>query len=249
MSTAIVAHQSHAGEYGAQELKRAAHRYAFIALGISILIHLALLGAYYLSAILGGTTAAMVPEGPRVRIIDVELKPHIPGIYELPPVPKRPPAGPVVRKGIPVPVKDDPVVIENTIPTQEELAELVDPHGAELSPGALDSLTPTVPDDDVPPKGWRHIEKPPVVVRSVQPVYPALALRAGLEGRVIVRIWVDRHGKTRDVEILRSDNQIFDDAAVEAAKQFVFTPAYMNHGPVAVRVSVPFTFRILSRTQ
>jgi hypothetical protein len=35
-----------------------------------------------------------------------------------------------------------------------------------------------------------------------------------------------------------------NDSAIEAAMQFVFTPAYMNNGPVMVWVSLPFRFQI-----
>jgi hypothetical protein len=34
-------------------------------------------------------------------------------------------------------------------------------------------------------------------------------------------------------------------AALEAARRFVFTPGAMSSGPVAVWVSVPFTFRLV----
>ena len=62
-------------------------------------------------------------------------------------------------------------------------------------------------------------------------------MRAGLEGKVWVKIWVDKEGRPKQVVILKSDAEIFNEPAVEAAKQWVFTPAYMNNGPVAVWVS------------
>ncbi|GAG02318.1 unnamed protein product, partial [marine sediment metagenome] len=35
--------------------------------------------------------------------------------------------------------------------------------------------------------------------------------------------------------------------AVKAAMSFVFTPAYMNNGPVSVWVSIPFKFKLADR--
>jgi protein TonB len=85
------------------------------------------------------------------------------------------------------------------------------------------------------------------VIKKIEPKYPELAMRAGLEGKVWVKIWVDKEGKPRQVVVMKSDAEIFNEPAVEAAKQFLFTPAYMNNGPVAVWVSVPFKFKLADR--
>jgi protein TonB len=102
-------------------------------------------------------------------------------------------------------------------------------------------------EDDAPPADFVPVEKEPVVIKKVEPKYPELAMRAGLEGKVWVKIWVDKEGKPRQVVVLKSDAEIFNEPAVEAAKQFLFTPAYMNNGPVAVWVSVPFKFKLADR--
>jgi len=69
-------------------------------------------------------------------------------------------------------------------------------------------------------------------------------LRANLEGNVFVKVWVDKEGKVRKAVIIKSDNEIFNDAAQRAAEQYVFTPAVMQKGPVSVWVSIPFRFRL-----
>ena len=87
-------------------------------------------------------------------------------------------------------------------------------------------------------------DKEPQIVKKVEPKYPEPALRAGLEGKVIVKMWVDKEGKVKQVVVLKSDAEIFNEPAIEAAKQFVFTPASMNKKPVAVWVSYPFRFQL-----
>jgi protein TonB len=104
-------------------------------------------------------------------------------------------------------------------------------------------------EDEGPPPDFVPVEKEPVVVKKVQPKYPELAMRAGLEGVVWVKIWVDKEGKPREAVVMKSDAEIFNDPAKEAAMQFVFTPAYMNNGPVAVWVSIPFRFRLADRAR
>ncbi len=241
MSALVVAHPGRAVAYGAEELKRAAHKYGFLALSISVVFHFCIIGGYYLSIMLeGDKPVPAVPPRPPITI-DGTLPP-IPGIPALPPLP-----GPAIQHprgpdGIPIPVIDQPNVTA-TIPTQDDRRSLVEPHGDGLLPGvAIDKPLPD--DDNVPPPIFRAVEKPPMIVKSVIPTYPPLALQAGLEGKVFVKIWVDRQGKIRAVEVVKSDYEIFNEAALEAARQFVFTPAYMNNGPVSVWVAVPFTFKI-----
>ncbi len=87
-------------------------------------------------------------------------------------------------------------------------------------------------------------DKEPQIVRQVEPKYPESAMRAGLEGRVVVKMWVDTDGKVKEVVVLKSDAEIFNKPAIEAAKQFLFTPAYLHNKPVGVWVSYPFLFRL-----
>ena len=65
-----------------------------------------------------------------------------------------------------------------------------------------------------------------------------------MEGKVWLKIWVDKEGKPRDVVLLKSDADVFNQSAIEAARQFRFTPAYIGGKPVDVWVSVPFRFRL-----
>jgi len=74
--------------------------------------------------------------------------------------------------------------------------------------------------------------------------YPELAQRAGVEGTVWVKIWVDKEGKPRKALVLKSTAELFNQAAVDAAMKWVFTPALMRNGPVSVWVSIPFKFML-----
>jgi protein TonB len=94
------------------------------------------------------------------------------------------------------------------------------------------------------PADFVPVEKQPTPVKQVKPEYPEIARRAGVEGTVWVKILVDKEGKAKKAVIVKSDAEIFNDPAKEAALQWVFTPAMMNNGPVAVWVSVPFRFNL-----
>jgi protein TonB len=243
MSALVVAHPGRAVAYGAEELKRAAHRHGFTALSISIIFHFSAIGCYYLSTMIGSDKpAALGPlRGPEV-FVDPNLP--IPGVYELPPAIDEVKPG-VEEDGIPTPVDDNLVPIDRTISSQRDRVDRVDPHGVTVPP--VEIPKPEVAAEDAPPDTFRVFERDPMLVKSVMPEYPSMALQAGLEGKVFVKIWVDRDGKVRQVKVLKSDYDIFNEAALEAAKQFVFTPAYMNSGPVSVWVAFPFTFKIASK--
>jgi protein TonB len=147
--------------------------------------------------------------------------------------------------GIPVPVPDAEVSPEQTIATQQELSQAVSQVG-EGTGGGSAQIEQDIKIDEEPPD-FVAVEKEPVIVRRVEPKYPEIALRAGLEGTVYVKMWVDKEGKVRKVVVLKSDAEIFNQAAIDAAMQWVYTPALMQKGPVSVWVAVPFKFRLSNR--
>jgi len=77
-------------------------------------------------------------------------------------------------------------------------------------------------------------------------VYPPIALRSGIEGRVILELFVDRTGTVQRITILREDpaDRGFGDAAVKAFTGRKGKPATANGEPVSARYRYPVTFRI-----
>jgi len=97
---------------------------------------------------------------------------------------------------------------------------------------------------ETPPPDFVEFEKAPEVIKTATPRYPELARRAGMEGTVMVRVWVDREGKPRKVEIMKSDAEIFNQSAIEAAEQMRFSPALKDGKAVSVWVAMPFKFKL-----
>lgn len=234
-------------QYGAVELKRVYQKYWLMGLGIAVAIHLVIVGSYYLIGLLSEEEPPMV----MVRIMkysDLGPPPSITSANTPPPVALSAPAAkPTV--GAPVPVPDAEVSAEQTMATQTEMSQQVAPIVGDMDAGGgpLEITQDITIDEDAPPADFVPVEKEPVPIKKIEPKYPELAMRAGLEGKVWVKIWVDKEGRPKQVVILKSDAEIFNEPAVEAAKQWVFTPAYMNNGPVAVWVSIPFRFKLADR--
>jgi protein TonB len=231
--------------YGAAELKQVRQRYMTWAVGLAGLVHLAGVGIWWASEHFG----AEAPPERTVRIMKYsELGPP-PSIssanapaavaVELPKVPVKP------KIAVPVPVPDEQVPVEQTIPTQEELAAPVaDVADAGTGTAVQQDIDLGAIQDDGPPPEFVPFEKEPAVVQRVEPQYPEAAKQNGIEGAVFAKLWIDKEGKVKQVVILKSPSPLFEPAVIDAAKQWVFTPAVMNSGPVAVWFPVKFSFHL-----
>jgi TonB family protein len=80
----------------------------------------------------------------------------------------------------------------------------------------------------------------------VQPQYTAPAMRAGIEGTVILGCVIGEEGTVRDCEVVKSLDPTngLDQAALAAAKQWRYEPGTKNGVPVPVRVTIEMAFRI-----
>ena len=84
--------------------------------------------------------------------------------------------------------------------------------------------------------------KPPTKTRDVKPVYPADALDARVTGVVIIEATIDPLGNVSTARVLRGQ-PLLDQAALDAVKEWQFTPTMLNGVavPVIMTVTVNFT--------
>jgi|TARA_B100001013_G_scaffold334338_1_gene251936 protein TonB len=100
-----------------------------------------------------------------------------------------------------------------------------------------------------PPEGPRvkfiPYDDPPQPLSSIKPVYPEIAQEAGIEGTVVVQVFVDKKGRVQDTLILKGiPNTGLDEAAVTAIKKTRFRPAKQRERAVGVWISIPVNFRL-----
>jgi TonB family protein len=107
-----------------------------------------------------------------------------------------------------------------------------------------DSILRIMADPDAAPADFMPVEKEPTVIKKVEPVYPASAMSENIQGQVWVKIWVDHTGQPREVKIKSTDHEWLNAAALEAARQWRFTPAMYDGKPVSIWVTIPFRFRL-----
>jgi TonB family protein len=232
-------------EFIISDLRRNQHRFFTLALLVACLIHLSGIGVYWGSVYfnkdepIGGFPRSLV------NYREIGPSPSIGG--PSPVVPNVSTAGPTVKpnQGLPVPVPETEVDPERKFATQQEMNPIIGSIGNDSGDGRVHIIEDfSIPEDETPPEKFIPFEKPPAIVSRALPVYPEIARRVNLEGIVVANLWIDKRGKVRDVKIIKSDSEIFNQAVIDAAKQTLFTPAMMNNGPVSVWMAMTFTFQL-----
>jgi TonB family protein len=83
---------------------------------------------------------------------------------------------------------------------------------------------------------------PPQVVRRIEPVYPPAATRPKPMGAVILDAVILEDGTPKIVRIIRSLNWELDEIAINALKQWRFSPAMKDGNPIKVRMNIAVGF-------
>jgi len=85
--------------------------------------------------------------------------------------------------------------------------------------------------------------KPPKATHAPDPKFPVLPADAERHGIVVMLVGVNAKGHVQAVRVLRSDEQAFEQSAVETVKKWKFKPAERSGQPVPVQVTVEMKFQ------
>jgi protein TonB len=101
------------------------------------------------------------------------------------------------------------------------------------------------PAPPAPPTPYRPGGKirAPHKIKDVAPVYPQIAQISRIEGTVILDAVIGENGRVRDVRVVRSFPML-DQAAVDAVRQWIYTPTLLNGEPVPVIMTVTVAFKL-----
>ena len=178
------------------------------------------------------------------------LKMETPIIQLVPPSPPRPPKlrpvdpRPMVnRDAAPIAAPEGVTPEKPRVETGWEDAQ----PGPEVIDGLFDPAVIVAPPPVVakPPDPVRvgGAIRQPQRVRHVQPVYPPIAQSARIEGIVIIEATIGEDGQVINARILRSVS-LLDQAAIDAVRQWQYTPTTLNGVPVPVIMSVTVQFTL-----
>lgn len=155
-------------------------------------------------------------------------------IVEAPPPPPRPPS--------PISVPDDIIMDDNLIDFDAFLDFDVALAGTPAPP------PPPAEEEDFN-EVFVIVEQMPELIGGIaelhrQIVYPEIARRAGIQGRVVVQFIIDEQGYVRDPFVVRSAGGGLDEAALDAVQRIRFTPGMQRGRPVRVQYTLPVQFRL-----
>jgi protein TonB len=233
---------------------------------VAVVAHLAILAALIVVPLWYFTPALPTPS----EIMAFVAAPPLPP----PPPPPPPPAAPA-RQARHEPVKatpsPDPFAAPIEVPSTIEPEKLADTRGTTGVlggveggieggvvggiVGGLSSALPPPPPPPPPPVPPPAKPAPvriggqimaPALISRVDPVYPALAQAAQLQGIVILEATVGETGRVESVKVLRSVGPL-DAAAVEAVKQWRYSPLRLNDRPTSFVLTVTVQFHLGNR--
>ncbi|MBN1338457.1 MAG: energy transducer TonB [Bacteroidales bacterium] len=91
------------------------------------------------------------------------------------------------------------------------------------------------------PETASKYDVPPQLKSKISPVYPEEAKKAGIKGKVYIKVFIDKEGKAKETIILQGINEL-NAAAIQAVKEAKYGPAKLNGKPVGIWVNLSIEF-------
>ncbi len=197
---------------------------------------------------------------PLIAVTDVLPPPRVPVVLQIPPMPV------VVVPHVPAPrfARSAPAFVQPSFPVVAPSGvtdPTIEPTPAPITEIGIGELlgSPDVarelvrPEDLVPPPppapkvtGPVRITpglEPPRKVHDQAPVYPPAAILAHVEGTVIIEAIISTSGAVQEMRVMRSV-PLLDQAALDAVRQWVFTPTRLHGVAVPVILTVNVAFKL-----
>lgn len=178
-----------------------------------------------------------------------------------PPVETPPPVRAKIEFKVPTPKPDDEVKEEETIKEMDELEDAKADIGTEDVEGTTggydfgdidgkgveEVIVKTEP--EIGPSEFVLLEKEPAPVNLDQLKgligYPPMAKEAEIEGKVIIRVQVDKTGHYVKHIVIKDPHPILTKAVSDKINMLTFTPGIQAGKPIKVWVTIPFDFKLL----
>ena len=216
---------------------------------VSIALHASLVGAVLVGTLVFVT--APVPELPMMMAFVAA-----PPLPPPPAPPERPPEKTASPKPSPAPADAAPLAPPSKIEAEPAVEDEEEVGGVEgglpggIAGGVVGGLTyeipPPPPPPPPPPRGPVRVGgqiKEPTLIHRVDPEYPMLAQVSQIEGVVILEAIVDQEGRVESLKVLRSA-PVFERAALEAVRQWRYSPVILNGRPEKFILTVVVSFHL-----
>ncbi|MGE5400631.1 MAG: energy transducer TonB [Ignavibacteriales bacterium] len=249
-------------EYGAYLLRKLYAKHLTIAVWIAIIVFVLGTTAPVIISYVKPKDEIKVNRKKVVTITDLAPPPSIDEKKVIEQVEAPPPLKSTI-KFLPPVVKPDDQVTDEYIPTVEELHN-VDP-GAKTQEGQAggvdyslievqDAPKQDIVKEEVKEEAFTFVEEMPSYPEGEEGllmfirenvVYPEIAKRAQVEGKVMVEFVVEKDGNISNVRVVKGIGAGCDEEAVRVCKLLGrFRPGKQNGKPVRVRMTIPFQFKL-----
>jgi protein TonB len=90
-----------------------------------------------------------------------------------------------------------------------------------------------------------ELDTKPRVTRRFPPKYPYEAAQQGIEGKVLIKFVLTKEGTVKEPLVVESNPEgVFDEAALEAVKQYKFNPGTIDGKAVDCIIRMPIVFEL-----
>lgn len=148
----------------------------------------------------------------------------------------------------PPPPPKPPIPIE--APSDDELEDIeIEDTEIDLEEEVAAPPPPVEEEEEIPVEFFVAVEQMPEPIGGIAAiqkkiVYPEIAKRAGVQGRVYVKAFVDEGGNVQKAEVIKGIGAGCDEAAIKAVLKTKFKPGKQRGKPVRVQVSIPILFKL-----
>ena len=213
-------------------------------LSLSVVAHTAIVAAVIAASL---ASTRLPTEAPK-QMMPIFFTRPLPALGNpTPPRAAAPHLGRRAQAGVPLPhTVTAPATIPDAIPSVAPAAaaatdDIGDPNGKKESTGNDPSAPAAATGPLVAGAGG---VTSPIAIHRVEPVYPAVPLRARMGGWVVLQCIIDKTGHIRDVSVIHSSFAAFEQPALDAARQWVFMPGTLNGQPVDVIFELTVKFEV-----
>lgn len=249
--------------YGAYELRKISDRHKLRGIAIALLAFLFIVLSSQFK-IFSFLTSSKKEKEVSLEMTNVELPPPPPPVEAPPPPPPPPPVRPTIKFVEMIAKEDEKVAEEQPLTKVEEIKETQvstsTQEGDKNAKAIIEETGPgtgPAPDPEQPkaPEIFDRAEVMPSYPGGVPELmkflqknirYPSLARENGLEGKVIVKFYVDTDGTVREPAILKDGvGGGCGDEAIRVVKSMPkWTPGSQRGKPVKVFYTLPVTFKL-----
>jgi protein TonB len=152
-----------------------------------------------------------------------------------------PPAPMVVKNEVPNPSPSRPLQQDSSQPPAP--LGVASNNSDQALSGIMSTTTPNLPQQAPQKLKISQGVSQGLLIKSVDPVYPALARQMRIQGAVELLANIGKDGSIKSVKLLSGDS-VLSHAAIDAVKQWKYKPYYLDDQPVEIQTQITVKFKL-----